>query len=810
MGRNSIMDAFNEAARFHNQTIGYATAEMREANEFEVRKNDYDVQMHIKDWIRDNPYVGGANEEDDKLAYQNYLFRMKNEAIDKFYGEASEKNASNFYKEQLKQRRQLAYSIYTNEVLETADNHRIKRERNNLEEDSKRYMDMVKSGDWTPQQALEAAYNRIEFSRTKVEITPEQYNKMRNAAETGVYQIFSQNTFDNLHDVNDFDRAMGEIREAFKHMEPVKINVYDKEDLEDGTTKYNERTEERPWADSHDEWIDVLKDKATERICGERFAKYSDWEARIQRMIIAGDIAGAIREARAGRKEWDRYYNPNNREFVNSNDKFRRQGDGFFKAGEMEGYQNQGEIGELVLRLDYTLDMFVQPQMPGGDGNVIVGYDSKTKEPIMADYQTLQNAKEGFLYYKKAAFMHDKKAKGVLDYVAMTEWEIEKNEFMNTYYEKIRTSLKNVAPNSLAVFDKFRQTDTYLNDKNNELYGDEIKKIKDPHLRDLYAQRCINFFESIFFNGITDEATIKQMMRDFTGSEIMRHLQEQKTSHADPKKQYEQMKAFSDKAKSGQAEHILFVKYNQNRLDVNGKTEIESFVFRSKPQEDAIKSFANEDLKQLSSLLGIKIDDMKPQWMPSDKIENDVIPKAMFIVGEGKDAQAYHLEYQNGNYVAMRREGNKWVEDKAVGRQLNQTEQGQQRVREIKENITIINSGKDPVIGRNIDRNRTLSNPPPGNYMSATDWRIETSNFPEVAENQWAQYYLELKKSPAVTVEKAVNSGKDPFDGKQIDFGNKPVPGYNGSDYSWKDKKHEDKLRLWSDHFIQQIVNNGK
>jgi len=813
MGRASIMDAFNSAAGFSNQALGYQTEKQKEKNEFELRKNDYDAQAYIQNWIRDNPFQGSENEEGDELAYQNYLGRLKNEAVDKAYADAAGKNTSIYYKEQLNQRRTFAHSTAENYALETADKYRINREWTNLEEDTKRYMEMLKSGDWNAQQVMDAVYNRINLSATKVDVTPEQYNKMRKAAETTAYQIYSTNILDKLDDVNNIDAAMNEVHEAFGFMKPREVKVYDKEELEDVSFKYNERTEEQAWSfDNKDEWDQAIRDKATARIQGEHFAKFSDWQARMERMIIAGDLTGAIREAKAGRSAMDRYYNPNNPEFNNYNRDYRDRSSHFFKASELEGYQKQGDVGKAVALLGaYNFDMFVQPQMPGGDGNTLVGIDKNTGEPIIINIKTLQDAKENFLYYKREAFMHDKRVKGVEDYVSLQLWEAERSEFINTFYEKVRTSLKNVAPNSLDVFDKFRKTETYLNDKNNEFYSDELKNMRDPHLRDLYADRCVKFFESIFFNGITDETTIKQMIREFNGSEIMRYLTELKTSDADPKKQYEQMKAFNDKVMSGEAENILYTIFNPDRLDVNGANKIESHEFRSEAHKIAANNFANEERKQLSWILGIRLENMKMQWMPSNRIQNDVIPKAMFIVGEGKNSQTYYLDYKNGNYVAMRREGDKWVDDKAVPRQLNQREQGQQRVHEMNEVQNVTRTGINPIDGKRID----ITKAPP-NTTSDYVWRAHQNyvykdeKYEIDASREWAEYYIELRKNPAVTVEQVVNKGRNPITGDTMDFEKSMPSGFRGQYTDWQKLSYQQKLSEWSKTFIQQIVNSGK
>jgi len=273
MGRATVDDAFRAAAGLTGQVLDIHTEKFREQNILEVNNRNATIHTNIQDWIRDNQFVGGANEEDDERAYNDYLGKF-NAFVDEQYADAGRKNNSQHYQRMLEQSRTQTIEAARNLTLGKADEWRIQREDVSRGEDIQRY---INSG-WEPQQILAAINNRIELSGTKRPINPQQRNDMQQAAERAVYEQYAINNMEQIRDVNDIEAAMQGVRDAFGFMPDMSFNIYDEEGNITGT-------EERSWGfENKEEWEKKLIEFTKNRIYQESMETALTDDARYRRM----------------------------------------------------------------------------------------------------------------------------------------------------------------------------------------------------------------------------------------------------------------------------------------------------------------------------------------------------------------------------------------------------------------------------------------------------------------------------------------------------------------------------------------------
>jgi len=264
MRNATILDAFNAAAGFAGNLLDMKTEKDKELNIFDINNNNAMIQTNIMNWTRDNPYIGADNEEEDEVTYRNYLNRFES-FVNEEFARAGRRNNSPYYQRMMGQMRLQSQEQARNYTLGEADKWRIQREHLHMGEDINRYLEAHKTGDWDPQQALEAIYNRIDFAGTKIDLDPQQRSQMRRLAEAALYQQHAINILEQVNDVNKLEDAWKEIREAFEFLPAEILNTYD----EDGNIT---GTEERAWSfEGKDEWDKALEEREKARIQREHF-----------------------------------------------------------------------------------------------------------------------------------------------------------------------------------------------------------------------------------------------------------------------------------------------------------------------------------------------------------------------------------------------------------------------------------------------------------------------------------------------------------------------------------------------------------
>jgi len=740
-------------------------------NALEIIKNNY------ANFLRDTPYIIGENEEDDQYTQDEY-FGKSTYFFDEQIDIAKKKNNSPRFHQMMDQVRPQLIEAARNNGMALHDEKRIERAYKIAEKNISSFL----SSGWEPERIIADIHNSINMLGREAGLLPQEMSEMRKTYETEVYKRFAAEMIGQVKDVNHLQAAMQGIRNRFNFLPADIINSYD----ENGKIT---STEERAWSfEGKEEWESELLYQETARIQGEHYKVFDTMESTMQRLLTSGRLEDAIELAKEWSPIWERYYNPKNPEFANTNEDYLRKGDGFFDYRKLEGYLSQGEEGKWVSLLDaYNLEMFLRPQIQrGSNGTVIVGYN-EDGSPITMPYNSLQGAFEGFIFYKREAFFRDKRKDGIEDYVSLQLWQAEEARWFENFYSEVGTALKQIDPTLSYDYDRFTKFDTYLKE-DSSYYNRDIRKLSDFE-RDQYAQRCVDLYRSIFFNGITDVPIIRQIMRDFTGSEILSYLtwNNTRTEEGDLLRQ---MKAFSDKARSNEAEHILFKMHSPERLNISGQATEPTYYFRPGGNlEKAVNDFVEEERKRMADILGLSIDNLKPQWMSSKIITGDVIPKAKFVIENGEHAGTYYLDYDNNANVLIKREDDSVY--RRYERQLTNTEQRQQNQAVYQSNIDSISEGLNPVTGEAFDY---ALRPPPNLQVTQSNWNRTGNGIRN--DLTWANYFRDLMNDPETVINQALDKGKNPLTGE--DLNNMMPPAFTGGQGAWQ--------RLGADNQRRELV----
>jgi len=731
---STLMDVFNAASHAASPFLQQGTAELKERNDLELRNNAARFATDLQDWMRDNPYNGNFDE---------YLGKMEKFTGER-YAQAEQQQTSDYSRKMLDQMRTQTLEVARGHALAEADKWRVQQADVRFKDDAQQFMDKL-----PPEQALPAVQNALKLLKAERYVGPDEESRMMDAARKELYAKTLTEGLQGVQNVDELDGAIKGMKGRFEKMPGWKRKVSTVDDEGNITGE-----EERLWNfDGQEDWEKSLVEKETKRIQGEHWEQVRAKQSYVDRLVVSGNIDEAIRVCKQEGAEWNKAYNPAHaRRYGNISDDHRDRGSGFFDWRKLEEYKKQGAKGEAMALLDaYGPEMFIRPQVQG-DGTVIVGYNGDGT-PITKRYASLAEAKEGFLFYKKQAFMA---SKGGEDAYTLQLWEKDQAEWFEILYDEVGKALQQKDKTLAADFEKFRNADRYLTkgtkESPNDYYNKDVEKMSAVE-RDQYGQRCVNFFENIFNNGITDGPTIRQMMRDFTGKEITKVLQ-YKGTRSDEAEQLKQLKKFSDKAMSGQAEDILFVKYQPENLSLGldetgeeaGPGAGPTYVWRDTAQKDAVEKVSEDERKRTADILGLPIDNLKPRWMPSGERKGDVIPKAMFVVEEGENAGTYYLDYdERANQVVKKQKpGTRaWEEHKKVERPLTPDEQGSRNRRQADEYKQKLREGKNPITGEELEY-KTQAPPTFDAQRRAAYGSSRVSD--ESRLQLWADYFIELQR----------------------------------------------------------------
>jgi len=793
---NSIMDAFNEAIRFTTGYMGYQTQKNNEQNQLEIDVFNASFQTNIQNYLRDNPYLGGLSEEDDQRAFNDYLGKL-DYFVEEQYANARRTNNSQNYRQMMDRMRVQSLEANRNYALGKQDEWRISREAASLLEDNRRY---IEAG-WSPEETVRAINNRLALSATIQPILPEQMENMKRYYERAVYENYVGGALGRANDVNDLEGILREAQSAFGFLPPLAVNTYD----EDGNVI---GTQELPWSfEGKKDWEDHRIEEETKRIRGEHFEFYQDKNSEFERAVISGNYDLAESIARQYGAAWNRYWNPNNREHLNSDAAYRDRGSHWFDLGKLNAYRELGEAEAGIRFLaEYNLEMFTQPQLDG-HGNVIVGYNADGK-PIIENYDSFAAALQGFLSYKRKAFFM---SNGGEDAYTLQMWEAEQAVWFERWWDEVERAVRQKSPTLADDFRRGREFSTYTTaggayyeslSSSDQRY---IRGLSDEQ-RTLFEERCVNFYTTLFmnrtFDGITDVSEIRRIMRDFTAREIESYLRWSSTPRELGQK-YIQLMEFSNRAMDGRADDIIWIDYNPRRLGAAGGT----YMFRDTNAQLAVEAVRQEEQSIIAGIFGIERDLLQPSWMRSKLRNNDVIPKGMFKIESGQHAGTYYLGYDNNaNPIVMRQNAQGgWGEYRREERRLTQAERIQQSQINWNNLVETINNNINPITGEAFNYG---TNPPP-TIGNSTAWN--PNNY---GAQSWSAYFQRLKDEPALLTS-VINSGKHPFTGASFSYRTNPPPGsgipanlpagVSSNRPTWESMGAGERLQVWVEHFERQL-----
>jgi len=278
MQRPSILDAFNEAARFSNNVFGYTTEKLKEKNELQFNHEMSKLNTDIEDYVRDNKFVGGVDGVSDTEAYNKYLGNLYGFIKGRF-GIALAENSSNYYKEKIINAQNEAVENARNYSLEKADQWRFQRTEvnyrneinklNNTETDTKE-----KLGKMMIAYEAHADYMR--------------WNPETRAKELGnlVNHVFDQELKLNINNYRNVDDAL----------EGLKIKLSDLSLFAD--EKGGAEGMLDTWITNKNERIEAAEGVITKAIHDREYnilrTEHETWQRKAYDAIRTGDLRGLI------------------------------------------------------------------------------------------------------------------------------------------------------------------------------------------------------------------------------------------------------------------------------------------------------------------------------------------------------------------------------------------------------------------------------------------------------------------------------------------------------------------------------------
>jgi len=723
--RTTIMDAFNAAGHFTQQALGYMdAAKRREADAF-LRNIPAEFATDIQNRMRDNPfnYTGDPDNSEELNKYaQEYNEELANYAREWYAKKIGNKTASPYVRRNVDQMQTQALETLRNAALVKQDEWRTQREYVSLEEDCGKYVEAVKKRDMTPQQAVESIYNRIELSGTRVEINPQKRNEIRKEKTVAVYKGNAASILGKVNDVNDIEAAMKKARDDFAFMPTETLNAYDKEGNVTGTEK-------SPWGfNGKDEWEKALVEQETKRIQGERFELFREKQAYMERLAVSGDYSGAINFAKAWGAEWNKYYNPKNKEFANSNDDLRDRGSGFFNIKTLEGYLKHGSEGKKALELDISPGRFIRAVLPGGGGFVDMGEDVEG-----INVESMRDSWEKFISLKEQAFRLGRGENGY-GAIADSDWANEREEWFGKFKDEMKKIMQEDEHKTLwKTYSKLLDYDTYL-DKKTPYY---LKGNIEEEQRKRFIQDCVSLTMDLVWNGVTDPVELDNRVKAFIVGDLDKKLKWGQT----PNKEGDLIKKLAawDKevVTEGKAKDRVFSKLRMESAKIfSAEPGEDELVWRDKNFKNDAYGVRDAEWGYAYKLLGLPKEQLHPGWMLSDDKERDPIAKGIFTVKEGEKKGTYRLGYdEKSNPYLLKKNDDSWEKTEyKMTLPLTQKEKKQLYEDTKDEYIRQIRNGKNPLTGKNFD----FSNPPPTWKYSIDEW-----NNPNTSKTiVWANYFM--------------------------------------------------------------------
>jgi len=731
--RATIMDAFNAAGHFTQQALGYMDeAKRREADAF-LRNIPAEFSTDIQNLMRDNPfnYTGDPdNYEELKKYTEEYNEGLSNYARDWYAKKIGNKSAVPYIKRHVDQMQAQAVEALRNAAFVKQDEWRVQREHISREEDNGKYLEAVKKGDMTPQQALASIYNRIELSGTRVEINPQQKNEMRKVYTDKVYKENAAALIGRVNNLSGLEAAKKKAEDDFSFMPSEMLNVYDKDGKVTGT-------EERPWSfNGKDEWLEkAINGRAGEIIQGA--------QGEFERLITSGNFDAAIAFGTDWGAALNRCYKSKDGFYELINDPQRNQFGRYFDLRTLKEFLSGGGRGtgkgEWQALGYFKAETFFDAIENGGRVKLT---NPETGEVVFeTDSRTYKEARDSFIATNKQIYWRDHDPNNPADLI---EYEKKLVEWTDNAYTAMEKVIKRSENREIKdAWDKFTAMKTYMT-KDSPYYN---KDIKTDQLED-FSQTCISYFSDFIMT--TPNPTMPQIeraMKTFTDKGLKKILDWGQTPNEEGDR-WKKQAELSRRAESPEADSLIFT-------DASGKIK-----FPTPEIEEQVMTFMGMERQDVADVHGVSINDVKWGWTSSGKQQDDVTPKAYFIIEAKKGVKnpgIYRLDYDDndnkrfmrlttnpkyddgGNLIAREKD---WTLFKQSERPKTKKEEQKNYKKKYKDIEKSLKQKREPHTNEQFDYTKE---PPPG----APDYVQKNWNKPNSYINKltmWTNYYMNLKE----------------------------------------------------------------
>jgi len=537
MKHATVFDAFNAAAGFTHQTLGYLTEKEMEENERQLEKDYYDFDIQVKNIIRDTPYKGSKDEYEKAIQTEiNKLFDdPKNGYL--YNG----KNNSPYYQRMMNDLRDKSLLKAQGLALEKEDEWNWTQADIDYANSTEAYKN---EDGWTIAEGIKAIQAASEDNKKRnPQRSTQESEALLQAHLKDYFQRYAARAAgkvsdeDLLKDSDALKKVLGNVKkeflesgllpEGYRDREtddeggaPENVRDTDKEDgaadkpgydrlAEDERKTGGGKTLAKSWGY---EWLDDYIKKAAE---DEDFKRFYTAEAKYRRFLEIGDINGADNIAKKYGPQWDKRYKDKD-----YNADYLTRGRNYFDSGEAAAHHKQGARGDITLLMKENWYGVINAFLSGG-GVRINGVD--------VPFESLEDAYDYYLTSRELAF---KDAKGYgnygEDYDRYVEelWEVQRGEELRTFHDKLREVMTDRNDALKPVFDHYTNFNTYVTEK----YKKDPQKYAE---RADYANRCMEFAKALVLRyGVTDPQQIVQAMNVFMGEELINLTKDWKNNTA--------------------------------------------------------------------------------------------------------------------------------------------------------------------------------------------------------------------------------------------------------------------------------------
>ena len=626
MAGATLMDVFNAGTRATAPFLQHETNRLREQNDLELRNFQARFATDLQNRIRNNPFNGNA---------ESYYAGILKFADEKFSA-ARAANTSPYFQRNLDQMRTQSQELIRNHVLQQEDAWRISYEAANFSSDIQAYSE----AGWDPQRTQEAVNNRIELSRTRRQMSPEEVDRLRRGAERAVFEKKAVEALSQITDVNRLEGTLESIRAQFQFLPRTEAPVYDNQRNRIGT-------EMRPWGfEGQAEWEKALIEQETMRIQGEHWERINQAQAFMERLVVSGNLEGAIEHARVWGARWNRAFNPDNPEHTNISDADRYRGRRFFDIRTLEGLLAQE--ARLCAGFYVNPASFIRATL---DRNSTVTLYSRDGAPMQVNFENFKDARDSFIYRMIRAFEHEHRDSDKSQSQLNNLLEYQITEWYQRFHSDLLATMRELSPELLDAYRKFQNFSTFMLP---EISGGRENPYFYPGLADrdithqeklTFAQSAVSFFVDLAMTTRPDPVEWSRRMEHFTSEEITRHLEWRRTPDRSGGNYWMQRAEWSRRAmeEGGLGEDVVWT-------DREGRVQ-----WRNEETERWAENMRETERGDIARILGIDISLLNPDWMRSQTQSRDIIPKGIFTVRSGPMAGTYHMDYdESGNPLVLR------------------------------------------------------------------------------------------------------------------------------------------------------------